>query len=83
MRNALLFAGWKEDDLPKLEGNAGAQWFKHWRAEYGIVKKVIGMKLKVPWGKVKKRVKVFLASVFRLRRLWELCFPGYMLNFIS
>ena len=39
MRNALLFAGWKESDLPKLEGNAGAQWFKRWRAEYGIVKR--------------------------------------------
>lgn len=70
-------------DLPKLEGNAGAQWFKRWRAMYGITKKVTGMKLKVPWAKVKRRVKVLLGNIFRLRAFWEICHPGTEMRFLS
>ena len=31
--------GYPEKDLPKLIGNAGAEWFRRWRIRYGIAKK--------------------------------------------
>ena len=74
---------WPETALPKLEGNAGHKWFERWRKGYGIVKKVTGMKLKVPWKKVKRRIKVFLENIFRLRAFWELCHPGTPMRFLS
>ena len=83
LRADLLQNGWPEADLPKLIGNAGAQWFKRWREMYGIVKKVTGMKLKVSWSKVKRRTKILLSIIFRLRALWELCHPGTPMRFIS
>ena len=70
-------------DLPKLIGNAGAQWFKRWREQYRIVKQGIGMKLTVPWTMVKRRVKVLLQNIFRLRAFWELCHPGVPMRFVS
>ena len=42
LRSELQASGWPEQDLPKLVGNAGAQWFKRWRKRYGIVRKVSG-----------------------------------------
>ena len=56
LRAALLQGQWPEEDLPKLEGGAGNQWFRRWRRTYGIVKKVTGMKLKVSWKKAKRRI---------------------------
>ena len=41
------------------------------------------MKLKVPWGKVKRRVKIFLGNIFRLRAFWEICHPGVEMRFLS
>ena len=83
LRADLLHGGWKEQDLPNLDGNAGAQWFMRWRERYGIVRKVVGMKLQVPWVKVKRRIRVLLGNIFRLRALWELCHPGIPMRFIS
>ena len=83
MRADLVLKGHDEDDLPNLEDNAGHCWFRRWRLRYGIVKKVTGMKLKVPWGKVKRRVKVFLGNIFRLRAFWEILYPGTELRFLS
>ena len=40
LKAALISFGWSEADLPDLEGNAGAQWFKRWRQMFGIVYKV-------------------------------------------
>ena len=73
----------KVPNLPNLEGNAGHQWFWRWRAMYGIKKKVTGMKLKVPWAKVKRRIAVLLGNIFRLRALWDLCHPGTPMRFLS
>ena len=56
LRAALVTDGFPEMELPMMEGNAGYKWFERWRKSYGIVKKVTGMKLKVPWRKVKRRV---------------------------
>ena len=61
--------GWRVEELPKLIGNAGAQWFRRWRQRYNITYQVTGMKLKVPWKKVKRRVRVLLGNIFRLRAL--------------
>ena len=83
MRDYLLAHGWPLASLPKLIGNAGIQWFRRWRKRYGIVRKVLGMKLKVPWKKVKSRVRVFLGNIFRLAALWELCHPGTPMRFMS
>lgn len=83
MRGMLCADGVPHGDLPKLIGNAGAQWFKRWREQYGIVKQGIGMKLTVPWTKVKRRVKVLLQNIFRLRAFWELCHPGVPMRFVS
>ena len=35
---------WGKSNLPKLIGNAGAQWFLRLRRRYGICNKVTGMK---------------------------------------
>ncbi len=83
MRADLEARGWPLADLPKLIGNTGAQWFKRWRETYGIVKKVCGMKLKVPWAKVKRRIHVLLGNIYRLRAFWELCHPGVVMRFLS
>ena len=80
-RADLDFSGF--ENLPKLIGSAGYQWFWRWRQMYGIVKKVCGMKLKVPWTKVKRRVRVLLSNIYRLRAFWELCHPGVPMRFIS
>ena len=64
-------------------GNAGAQWFARWRKQYGITKQVTGMKLKVPWSKVRRRVKVHLCNLFRLRAFWQLCHPDTPMRFLS
>ena len=83
MRAALVAEKWPEKDLPMLEGAAGHQWFRRWRQRYGIVKKVTGMKLKVPWRKVKRRTGVFLGNIFRLRAFWEICHPDTPMRFLS
>ena len=69
--------------VPKLEGNAGHVWFWRWRKMYGIAKRVVGMKLKVAWAKVRKRVLCFLSNLFRLQAFWEICHPGTPMRFIS
>ena len=56
--------GMSDRDLPKLEGNAGHAWFKRWREMYNISRRMTGMKLKVPWAKVKKRIRVFLGNIY-------------------
>ena len=83
LKAELLLEGWSEAALPKLQGNAGVQWFRRWRQMYGIVKKVTGMKLKVAWSKVKRRVRVFLGNIFRLRAFWEICHPDTPMRFFS
>ena len=79
----LLHSGWTKKELPQLDGNAGHQWFRRWRQMYGISRKVTGMKLKVPWAKVKKRIGVFLGNMYRLRAFWEICHPNTPMRFIS
>ena len=69
--------------LPKLIGNAGAQWFSRWRKRYGISRKVSGMKLKVSWRKIKRRVSVFLTNIFRLRALWAICHKDKPMRWLS
>ena len=74
---------WTESDLPKLIGNAGHQWFRRWRLKYGLTKKVVGMKLKVAWRKVKKRVVVLLTNIFRLRFFWKMCHGNAPMRWLS
>ena len=81
LRATLVSEKWPEKDLPKLVGNAGHKWFERWRKMYGIVKKVTGMKLKVPWKKVKRRIGVLLGNIFRLRAFWEICHPDTRCGF--
>ena len=65
LRAYLVQHGMHLSELPKLVGAAGRMWFKRWRLEYGIVMKAIGMKLKVSWRKVRRRVRVLLQNFFR------------------
>ena len=61
----LLAHGWGDRELPKLSGNAGCQWLSRWRKNWRIVKKCTGMKLKVSWKKVMRRVKTLLVNIMR------------------
>ena len=83
LRAVLYHGGVPEKELPKLIGNAGHAWFLWWRKTHGIVRKVSGMKLKVPWAKVKRRIEIWLTNLFRLKALWELCHPGKPMRFLS
>ena len=83
MRQVLVDEEQDENDLPNLEDNAGHCWFMRWRRRFGIVKMVTGMKLKVPWEKVKRRVRVLLGNIFRLRAFWDILYPGTELRFLS
>ena len=75
--------GYLESELPKLLDNAGHTWFRRWRKRYGIVKKATGLKMKVPWAKVKRRIEIWLTNLFRLKALWDLCHPGKPMRFLS
>ena len=57
--------------------------FKRWRERCGIVCRKTGMKLKVAWRKVLRRVLVELGSVFRLRALWAKCHPNKSMQWFS
>ena len=70
-------------ELPKLEGGAGKIWFLRWRRKYGIVWRKTGMKLKVAWRKILRRISVELGNVFRLRALWARCHPGVPMRWLS
>ena len=84
MKDELITSGTlAPSQLPKLEGNPGASWFGRWRRRYGIVYKKTGMKLKVSWRKVLRRVRVELENVFRLRALWRKCHPNKVLKWLS
>jgi len=83
LRLILLQECCEEYELPKIIGNAGAQWFRRWRIECGIIYKTTGMQLKVPWSKILKRVKVLLGNIFRIRCFWEHCHPSKPMRFIS
>jgi len=83
LRAVLSRNGHPESDLPKLIGNAGHSWFRRWRLMYNISLKSSWMKLSVSYKKIKKRIRVYLSNVFRLRKLWELCFPGKEMRFMS
>jgi len=83
LRAELVFKKWPEHDLPNLVDAAGRMWFYRWRKAYGIVKKVTGMKLKVSWNKLKRRIRVFLGNIFRLRAFWDICHPGVKMRFLS
>ena len=86
LRRELLYdesGRWEASSLPKLIGNAGAKWFQRWRRKYGIAKKVTGMKLKVSWRKIKKRVQVLLSNEFKIREWWRMCFPDKPMRWLS
>ena len=83
LRLILLQECCDENRLPKIVGNAGAQWFRRWRHECGIVYKTSGMQIKAPWSNILKRVKVLLEHVSRVRVVWDHCHPGKLLKFIS
>ena len=83
LRNALLEEGTPEEDLPNLEGNAGAAWFKRWKKRFRISKKAGGMQLKVPWKRVLSRCHTHLSNIFRVRTFWDLVHPGRKIRFVS
>ena len=69
--------------IPQLDGLAGKAWLFRWRKEWGIVKKVCGMQLKVSWRKVLRRVACSFGNYWRLRFFWESLFPGRPLRWMS
>ena len=70
-------------NLPNLVGNAAHKWFERFRIRYGIAKKAIGMKLKVAWHKLKRRVMRLLQNIFRLRAWWAICHEGITMHWLS
>ena len=76
LRAYLINKGFEESALPKLIGHTGHTWFLRGRRRHGIIFKKTGMRLKVAWRKVLKRVKVLMGNIFRLKALWELVHPG-------
>ena len=83
LRAWLVRQGHTESELPKLLDNAGHAWFQRWRKRYRIVRKATGLKMKVAWAKVKRRIQIWLTNLFRLKALWELCHPGKPMRFLS
>ena len=83
LREQLVRDHWAECDLPKLIGTAGRMWFSRWRDQYKIVKSQVGMKMKVAWAKVVKRVGVLMRNYFRLRAFWALLFPTQKMRWLS
>jgi hypothetical protein len=83
LRAQLVRDHWAECDLPKLIGTAGRMWFSRWRKMYKIVKSQVGMKLKVAWPKVVRRVGVLMRNLFRLRAFWALLFPNHKMRWLS
>ena len=75
--------GCKPDSLPKLLGKAGDSWFYRWRKRFDVSFMKSVKHLKVSWEVLKTRVRVFLKNVFALRFLWEKCFPGAPMRWIS
>ena len=83
LRAYLIQEGHPEKDMPKLIGSAGSQWFRRWRLMYGIEMRSSWMKYKVSYKKIMHRVRTYLGNVFRLRRLWELCFGDVPMRWLS
>lgn len=83
MRAWLIDDGWKETDVPKLDGNSGHKWMSRFRKRYGIKKKATGMQLKVAYKKVLRRVKTHLTNIFRINAFWALLFGGDGPKYIS
>ena len=83
LRAFLIKKGEVEKELPKLIGDAGKMWFMRWRKRHGIVMRPTGMKLKVSWRKVVKRVGVLMRNIFRLRAFWNLLHPGTRMRWLS
>ena len=51
--------------------------------KYGISKKVIGMKLKVAWRKIKKRVHTLMSNFFKMRAWWTICHKDKPMRWLS
>ena len=84
MKDELIASGTlAPSQLLKLWGTAGETWFGRWRRRYGIVYRKTGMKLKVAWRKVLRRVRVELENVFRLRALWREGYPNKTMQWLS
>jgi len=83
LREQLVRDHWPETDLPKLIGTAGRKWFQRWRSMYNIVKVSVGLKLKVSWKKVQRRVGVLMRNIFRLRAFWKLLFHDLPMRWLS
>ena len=83
LRQYLVQHGWPKEKLPKLVGKAGNMWLMRWRRRHGIRYKTAGMKLKVSWRKVLKRVRVLMGNIFRLRAFWDLVHPGKQMRWVS
>lgn len=81
-RVALLECGWQDNELPKLEGNAGAAWLRRWRLEHRIAIKAGGLQLKVSWKKVIRRCKALMKNIFRLRFFFAMCHPGHVRTYV-
>ena len=62
LKRILIHKGFREETLPKIN----PQWLWRWRKGWGIIMKATGMKLKVAWRKVLRRVRVLLMNIFRL-----------------
>ena len=75
--------GWPPEDVPKLTKSAGRMWFRRWRIHYNITYRITDMQLKVPWTKIRRRVRCFLGNIWRLRAFWEMCHPGTPMRFLS
>ena len=75
LREQLVRDHWAACDLPKLVGTAGRVWFARWRAQYKIVKSQVGMKMKVAWAKVVRRVGVLMRVFFSFACFLGLAFP--------
>lgn len=69
--------------MPKLDGDNGKNWVARWRIEWKVVRKGIGMQLKVSWRKVLRRVSCSFGNYWRLRFCWESLFPGKPMRWIS
>ena len=72
IRDRLLEQGHPASAMPKIDKH----FLSRWRAEYGLCMRATTVRFKVSLAAAVARVRTMLLNIFRLRRLWCLCFGG-------
>ena len=80
IRDRMLEQGHQAACLPKINKDC----LRRWRLGYGLSIRATKIRIKVSMAKAVARMKTKLSNIFRLRRLWKLCFgEGVAMRWVS